>query len=55
MIELHKIIRLSHLAACSVVFILLYRRDWQRRVFKVVMNDQFLVFLSSWVLFPNLS
>ena len=53
MIKLHKILRLLHVAACPIVFVLFYGRSWKRGVFEVVMNDHFLVFLSVWVPFPN--
>ena len=41
MLELLKIIRVSHIVACPVVFILFYGRDWQGGVFKVMKNDHF--------------
>ena len=49
MLELHKIIRLSHVVVCLIVFILFYAGG----VFKVMKNDEFLVFLANWVLFPK--
>ena len=44
MLELHKIIRVSHLVACPVVFILFDEQSSQGRVFKVMKNDHFLFF-----------
>ena len=38
---LHKIIRVSHVVACSIVFILFYEQSWQGEVFKVMKNDHF--------------
>ena len=46
MLELHKIIRASHVVACSIVFILFRERSWQGGVFKFMKNDHLLVFLS---------
>ena len=51
MLELHKIIRVSHVVACPIVVILFYDRDGKRGVFKVMKNDQFVVFLAVLVLF----
>ena len=42
MLELHKIIRVSHVVAYSIVFILFYDRGEQGGVFKVMKNDQVL-------------
>ena len=53
MLELHKIIRVSNVVMCPIVFVLFYRGDWQEGVFKVIKNDHFLVFLAVWVLFPK--
>ena len=53
MIELHKIIRFSHVVACQIVFILFYERNRQGGVFKVMKNDEFLVLLAIWVIFPK--
>ena len=44
---------MSHEVALPVVFIFFYDRDGQRGVFKVVKNDNFLVFLAVWVLFSK--
>ena len=44
MLELHKIIRVSHLVACPVVIILFDEQSSQERVFKVMKNDHFLFF-----------
>ena len=46
MLELHETIRVSHVVALPIVFILFYDRDGQGVVFKVVTNDNFLVFLA---------
>ena len=35
MLELHKIIRVSRVVACPIVF-LFYEQSWQREVFKVM-------------------
>ena len=53
MIELHKIIRFSHVVACPIVFILFYPRSCQGEVLKIMKNVDFLVFLANWVLFPK--
>ena len=54
MLELHKIIRLSHVIACTIVFILFYERGWQGGVFKLLRTIIFLVFLAVLVVFPIL-
>ena len=41
MIKLHKIIRLLHVVAWPVVFVLLYARGWQGGVLKAIKNDHF--------------
>ena len=38
MLELHKIIKISHAVACPIVFILFYDPDWQGGVLKHVKN-----------------
>ena len=43
-LQLHKTIRVSHAVECPVVFILLYDRDGQGGVFKIMKNDHFLEF-----------
>ena len=54
MLELHEIIRVLHIVACPIVFILLYDRDRQGVLFKLMKNDHFFVFLAVWVrTFPN--
>ena len=53
MIELHKIIRFSHVVASPIVFILFNERSRQGGVFKVMKNDEFLVLLAIWVIFPK--
>ena len=44
--ELHEMIRVLHVVACSITFILFYKQDWRGGVFKVMKNDNFLVFLA---------
>ena len=51
-LESHEMMRVSHVVACPIVFILFYVWDWLRAVFKIVENNLFLVFLAGWVLFP---
>ena len=51
MLELLKIIRVSHAVAYQIVFLLFYERRWQGGMFIVMKNDHFLVFLAVWVLF----
>ena len=53
MLELLKIIRVSHAVAYQIVFLLFYERRWQGGMFIVMKNDHFLVFLAVWVLFPT--
>ena len=53
MLELHQIIRASHVVACQIVFILFYNRGSQGGVFKVMKNIV-LVFLAVWVFLPTL-
>ena len=53
MLELPKIIRVSYVVACPIVFILFYERVWQGGVFKVMKNDHMLVFLDVWGFFPR--
>ena len=53
MLELHKIIRVSHVVACPIVFLLCYERGWQGGKFKVIKNDHFLMILAVWFLFPK--
>ena len=48
-LELHEMIRVPHLVACTIVFILFDDRDWQGGVLKLMKNDYFLVFLAVWV------
>ena len=52
--ELYETIRVLHIVACPLVFILFYERSFQGGVFKIMKNDHFLVLLSVWVLFPEL-
>ena len=44
---------MSHVVACPIVFILFYKQDWLRGVFKRMKNDRLIVLLLIWVLFPN--
>ena len=53
MLELRKIIRVSHVVRWTIVFILFYEQSWQGGVFKIMKTDHFLVFLAVWVLFPK--
>ena len=53
MLKLHKIKYVSDLIARSIVFILFYKQDWKRGVFKIMKNDRFLVLLPVWVFFPK--
>ena len=53
MLELHKIMGVSHVVACPPVFILFCDRGWQGEVFKVMKSDNFSVFLAVWDLFPK--
>ena len=46
-------IRVSDAVVFPIVFILFYDRDGQGGVFKVVKNDNFLVYLAVWVLFTK--
>ena len=45
MLELHKTIRVLHIIPYTIVLILFYDQDWERRAFKVMKNEYFLVFL----------
>ena len=54
MLELHKIIRVSYVVACPIVFILFYEQSWQRAVLKIMKNDHVLVFLVVWVFLPKI-
>ena len=53
MLELHKIIRVSHAVVFPIIFLLLCDRDWQGGVLKLMKNDHLLVYLAVWVLFPK--
>ena len=53
LLELHKIIRLSHVVTCPVVFILFYERSYQGGVFKVMKNNEFLVLLNIGSISPS--
>ena len=55
MLELHKIIKMSHGVLCPIVFPWFYERGLQGGVlvFKVMKNDHVLVFLAVCVLFPK--
>ena len=41
MLEMHKTIRVLHVVACPIVFILFYERGWQGGVFTLIRNDHF--------------
>ena len=41
MLELHHVIKVSHVFACPMVFILFCEQSWQRGVFKIMKNDHF--------------
>ena len=53
MLELHKMIRMSDVVVCPIVFISFYGRSREGRVFKIMKNDHILVFLAVWVLSPT--
>ena len=53
MLELHKVIKVSHEVACPIVLILFYEGNWQGGLFKIMKNDHFLELLAVWVLFPK--
>ena len=46
MLELPKVIRLSHVIVCRIDFVLFYERSWLGGVLKVTENIHFLVFLA---------
>ena len=43
---MHKMIKMTHVVACSMVFIKLCGRGWQREVLSLMKNDPFYVFLA---------
>ena len=51
--KLHEIIRVLHVVAYPIVFLLFDDPDWQGRVLQNMKNDQFLVYLAVWVFFLN--
>ena len=51
MLELHGMIRVTHIVACPVTHILLCGRGRLGAVLKLIKIDQFLVFLAGWFLF----
>ena len=51
-LELHKIIRVPHVVAPPIVFVLFYGRDWKGYLFKVRKNDHF---FNSFIIFLLLS
>ena len=53
MLEFHEMIRGPHVVACTIVFILLYVRDCQKGIFKVMKNDHFFSIFSCFGLFPQ--
>ena len=40
-LQLDETMRMLHIVACPIVFLLFYERGWQRGVFKVMKNDFF--------------
>ena len=44
MLELHEMIKVIHVVACPIVFILFYKRGWQGDVFNVMKNIIFWYF-----------
>ena len=48
MLELHEMIRVSHVVLCPVVFILFCDQDCQEEVLKLTKEAQFCVFLDVW-------
>ena len=46
MLKLHEMIRVLHVVACPIIFILFDDPDWQRGVLKLTKNDNLLVFLA---------
>ena len=52
MLKLRKIIILSHVVACPIVFF--YEQSCQGIVFKVMKNDDFLVLSAVCVFFPKI-
>ena len=53
MLELYKIIKMSHIVSCPIVFPWFYEGAWQGGDFKIMKNDHFLVFLVVWVIFTK--
>ena len=53
-LKLRETKKVLHVVACQIVFILFHGRDWQGRVFKVMKNDHFFMFLSVLVFFAKL-
>ena len=53
MLKLHKIIRVSYLVACPIVFILFHDRDLQGEVLKLMKIYHFLVCSAYLVLFSK--
>ena len=52
-LAVHEMIRVLHMVACSNAFILLYGRDWQGGVFKVMKNVIFFCIFTRFGLFPQ--
>ena len=46
-------IRVLHIVACPIIFILFDDPDWQGGALKLMKNDHFLVFSVVWVPFPK--
>ena len=53
LLELHEVIRVHHIVAFPIVFLLFCLRSWQGRVFKFMEIDHFLMFLAVFVYFPK--
>ena len=53
MLELHRIIRVPHVVAPPIVFILFYGRDWKGCLFKVRKNDHFFNSFIIFLLLPQ--
>ena len=52
-LELYETIRVPHIVACPIVFLLFYERSWQGRVFKFMKNNNFYCFLPFGSLSPS--
>ena len=56
-LEFHEMIRVPHLVACPIVliffFFFFFDQEWGGGVLKLIKNDDFVVLLAVWVLFPK--